>query len=935
MTATEALRTYLRRTDVLLSGLGLAGLVLFVVLVPGVHPDAPVRYTLTAEEAVEEATAFLEAGGSTINDLTGRATLRRDDELLTQLRREQAPAFRRWAEERGDSWPFHYWHVRFVPEGSPDLTEGRAAGHVEDAGDEAVYTVRLTLDGVAWDVKRADVTSEEVPRVDRDAFSAVFAEQDETTLDATPRVTELPDSVLDSAFDFDVDDTLRPDISARPAELEGALMRQFVAMRDEMGRSLGLDVDSLALTNTLRRGDKSRSFISDLPEGSAVALAAYHLRRSAWDASAFRVDSVWVKPRTSERRATVRFMRRDSLLGMPVRVDVTVASGGALNALDAKVGDTYETPIVTNVSRGLVVGVYVLLSLILIVVFFKRLGAHLIDGRAAGIDGVVLGLVMFATIILTKGFDPSSGIETPWIVLGVKVLVGLFVGLITGLYVSALSGAVDSVTRAVWAKKIYAASLLRMGDVRNVFVGSALVRGLSLAGILLGLTVLLQVLLPESSVRVGRDELLVDVSYEPATYLIAQAAFESFLSLLFVLLGIGVAAYRVRARPAFVIGAVVVASAMVHLSPASLEPAWTGWVASGLCGLVLGWAFWRFDFVTCFAALFVSQFVWDSAEAWVIPGSPVLLHGLLVAAMVVGLLMLGVLGLVSGRTRREVGDYVPAYVEELTRQERLKRELEIARQVQDSFLPEHMPNVEGVDIAAMCLAANEVGGDYYDFVELGDGRLAVVVGDVSGKGIQAAFFMTLTKGILRTLCREEHSPAEVLRRLNTLFCENAPRGTFISMIFGVLDVKARRFTFARAGHNPVILQRSPNQVPDLVQPAGLAIGLTPGARFDETIEETTLNVRAGDVLVFYTDGFSEAMNRAKELYSDKRLAERVGQVGQRGAAEILRAVSEDVHHFMEGAGRHDDMTMVVVKLGQPTGAASAHPAALNEPSAVS
>src|SRR5690606_24504137 len=140
---------------------------------------------------------------------------------------------------------------------------------------------------------------------------------------------------------------------------------------------------------------------------------------------------------------------------------------------------------------------------------------------------------------------------------------------------------------------------------------------------------------------------------------------------------------------------------------------------------------------------------------------------------------------------------------------------------------------------------------------------------------------------LQTLCRDEPSPAQVLRRLNTLFCENVPRGTFISMIFGTLGVAARPFAFARAGPDPVILNRSPSQESDMMQPAGLAIGLASGPLFDNSIEEVTIDLRMGDVLVFYTDGFSEAMNRAKELYSDERLAQRVGMFGQRTAAEIL------------------------------------------------
>ena len=230
-----------------------------------------------------------------------------------------------------------------------------------------------------------------------------------------------------------------------------------------------------------------------------------------------------------------------------------------------------------------------------------------------------------------------------------------------------------------------------------------------------------------------------------------------------------------------------------------------------------------------------------------------------------------------------------------------------------------MPEVDGVDAAALCIAASEVGGDYYDFVDLGDGRLAVAIGDVSGKGIQAAFYMTLVKGFLRSLVRQFDSPADVLRHLNALFCENAPRGTFISMIFGILDVQAGTFTFARAGHNPLILQRkrgsdATSTKPEFAQPRGLGIGMVKGDRFDARIEEQTLDLTNGDTVVLYTDGFSEAMNPARVLYGDDRLALSVHELGERTAAEIVSGLATGVQHFAGSAPQHDDMTIVVLKL---------------------
>ncbi|MDZ7695106.1 MAG: PP2C family serine/threonine-protein phosphatase [Balneolaceae bacterium] len=129
-------------------------------------------------------------------------------------------------------------------------------------------------------------------------------------------------------------------------------------------------------------------------------------------------------------------------------------------------------------------------------------------------------------------------------------------------------------------------------------------------------------------------------------------------------------------------------------------------------------------------------------------------------------------------------------------------------------------------MAAICKPAYETGGDYYDFIQLDDHRIAVAIGDVSGKGIQAAFYMTFTKGILHTLCRETESPAEVLKKANRLFYENARRGTFISLIYGIVDLRKKTFRFARAGHNPILHYAAQSQTMDLLQPSGIGLGLT-------------------------------------------------------------------------------------------------------------
>jgi len=282
--------------------------------------------------------------------------------------------------------------------------------------------------------------------------------------------------------------------------------------------------------------------------------------------------------------------------------------------------------------------------------------------------------------------------------------------------------------------------------------------------------------------------------------------------------------------------------------------------------------------------------------------------------MLVTFFVVGFFGILSARSGGDIKQFLPEYITELAGQERVKRELEIAHQVQGRFLPRQMPRVDGLDIAGMCLPATEVGGDYFDFIKIDRNRLAVVVGDVSGKGIEASFYMTLVKGVIQTLSTSIESPAEVMRRTNDVFRRNAPPGTFITLIYGVVDVESNTFIFSRAGHNPAILKRHESEEAEPLQPPGMAIGFTDGKVFDETIEEISIQLSPGDALVFYTDGFSEAMNSDRELYGDERLVEKLAHVGARGSGAILRALTEDVHHFIEAAGRSDDMTMVVIKM---------------------
>jgi serine phosphatase RsbU (regulator of sigma subunit) len=267
--------------------------------------------------------------------------------------------------------------------------------------------------------------------------------------------------------------------------------------------------------------------------------------------------------------------------------------------------------------------------------------------------------------------------------------------------------------------------------------------------------------------------------------------------------------------------------------------------------------------------------------------------------------------------KREITDFdeiMPAFAKHITERQRLQQELEIARSVQMSFLPKANPKVVELDIASRCAPALEVGGDYYDFIDAGNKRLGVVVGDVSGKGTQAAFFMTLTKGFVRALAEVSPSPSAVLTRVNKLFYDNVERGVFISMVYGIFDTAGRVLTIARAGHNPVIMRKTKADQVQVVNPMGLALGLDAGDTFAKSIQEVAIPFQSGDLFVFYTDGFPEAMNKTLEEFGEERLCQTVQMHAHRSAAEIMDGIFAEMKQFVGKAKQHDDMTIVVVKV---------------------
>ena len=245
--------------------------------------------------------------------------------------------------------------------------------------------------------------------------------------------------------------------------------------------------------------------------------------------------------------------------------------------------------------------------------------------------------------------------------------------------------------------------------------------------------------------------------------------------------------------------------------------------------------------------------------------------------------------------------------------ERMEKELQIAREVQLRLLPQNKPNLAHYSVETLTITAYEVGGDYYDFISKSDDHLDIVIGDVSGKGTSAAFYMAETKGIIQSFAQYYHSPLEILSHTNRVLSESLEKKSFITLLVAHLDVQNHRMRFARAGHCPVLYYKAAEHKIHLLQPPGIAVGLDNGVIFERMLQEYQVNVNPGDVFLLYTDGLSEAMNSKNEEYGEKRLAKVVRENHQKPVAQLKQTIIDDVFLFTGRRELQDDLTFVLVK----------------------
>jgi serine phosphatase RsbU (regulator of sigma subunit) len=256
-----------------------------------------------------------------------------------------------------------------------------------------------------------------------------------------------------------------------------------------------------------------------------------------------------------------------------------------------------------------------------------------------------------------------------------------------------------------------------------------------------------------------------------------------------------------------------------------------------------------------------------------------------------------------------VAQLVRQQQQEAKERERIEQELKVARLIQQTLLPKALPEIPGYEVAAYYQPAREVGGDFYDFLALDDGRLGLVVGDVTDKGVPAALVMATTRTMLRAAAQRLLTPGEVLQRVNDVLVQDIPPNMFVTCLYAILDPESGRVVYANAGHDLPYRRKAGRQGgAEELRARGMPLGLMPGMGY----EEKEMVLQRGESVLFYSDGLVEAHDRRREMFGFPRLQGLVGAHRSGGSALISFLLAELARFTGEDWEQEDDITLVTL-----------------------
>ena len=241
-------------------------------------------------------------------------------------------------------------------------------------------------------------------------------------------------------------------------------------------------------------------------------------------------------------------------------------------------------------------------------------------------------------------------------------------------------------------------------------------------------------------------------------------------------------------------------------------------------------------------------------------------------------------------------------------------ELEIAREIQVSLEPKQLPDFPGLSVSFSSKPAKIVGGDFFNVVKRNENQMLSIVGDVAGKGIPAALYAAHIQSMFESLTQQSASPANILNRLNHLICKRLREGDFITAVIAFFEAGENSLTIARAGHNWPLYYSSQTQTIEPLKTKGVCLGIDRDMGFSSGLEEKSMPVKSGDVLLLYSDGITEAMNASHHLFDQSRLESALKESAQFPADKIVERINLRLDEFVQFEEPHDDVTMVAIKV---------------------
>lgn len=854
--------------DFLFIGAGILAAAWFFLSYASQDPRSAMNSSLTEGSATLKAAEVLNNLGYSTGELSTRVDFETHSDLLRSLQKKlgRPESIQLLKDSTAKQVHPFYWQVRFY---SLEESEGINFGGIDD---ENSIEIRLDNNG-RWIALQNGGDKLPARQLNREALQYAFKE------DSTRELwTTVPDSAWGGVLSFDVED--------------------------------GYDVS--ALDKPELEKDEGDAHIFSLHE--LDRLGEYYLKSSAWNTEELALSDVQIRTLDDIRGAVLSYESTGTQPAQQVSLQLTLIPTGSVLNLEADYNPSAEQVTAPEIKQLVTLAALFIFGIVALFTFFFRMRSRAVDTKSSLVISIIGGLII-PTVIFLRNVESinifSGGVVWSELIFTV-VQMGFFgaVGSV-GFFVLASIG--DSVTRQHWQKKLSCYDYIRQGMLFNRPVGEALLRSVVLMFLLAGLWSMLLWLFPNLYFSLDQTFLVYEAAWAPV-YLLLNNAWFSLIFILGIFLVAGSLVYARTKNRWFFALFTAIAFALVTPIPFYFGPVLEQFIVLGLLGLGMTLIYLKWDFLTLLFTHYFFINILLVSSGWLVGSSPDLYVFITYIIFLIFITGWATFSILKGKEEQSLPSYVPEYVEELAQEERIKQELQIAREVQQSFLPTRTPDIKGLDIAAFCQPAYETGGDYYDFVQLNDHRVALTIGDVSGKGIQAAFYMTFTKGILHALCREIDSPSELLKKANRLFCDNARKGTFISLVYGIIDLQENTFTFARAGHNPILYFNSQNEKLNELKPNGLGLGLTRELSFDDNIKEVQLSLAEGDILVLYTDGVVEALNEAHQFYGDKRLSNQLKNQQAKSSLEILEVLSNDVSTFIGSAKQHDDMTIMVIKM---------------------